>query len=103
MFPPPPPPPGPGIEATGLSDPTTCPPGTDVIDGPSRSDQVDSGDTTTTENMSDNEALILLSKKHEESLQLNEKLTSLLEAERLKTTQLQNQLALGLIEIHFII
>ena len=53
--------------------------------------------------MSDKEALILLSKKHEESLQLNEKLTSLLEAERLKTTQLQNQLALGLIEIHFII
>ena len=98
MFPPPPPPPGPGLEDTGLSESTTCPPGTstsDVIDDPSRSDQVDSGANTTTENVSDKEALILLSKKHDESLQLNEKLTTLLEAERLKTSQLENQLALG--------
>ena len=88
-----------------VDDPTLTPPvhGSSLSDAedPNRSVQDDSvlnnteGVDATGESVPDKEAFALLSKKHEESLQLNKKLTSLLNAEKLRNTQLENQLALG--------
>ena len=103
MFSTPHPPPGPTPDdalTTDLDDSIISPPGpgtsaSEVTEDLSRSGQVDSGENATDESVSVNEAFILLSKEHEELLKQNTKLNSLLDAERLKNLQLENQLALG--------
>ena len=89
------PPPGPSHDdtlVTDLDDSDTSPPGTSKSEDVG---QIDLGDNLTDESVSVKEAFAALSKKHEESLKENEKLITLLDAERLRTTQLENQLALG--------
>ena len=89
------PPPGPSHDdtlVTDVGDSDTFPPGNSKSGD---ADQIDLGDTLTNESVSVKEAFAALSKKHEESLKEKEKLITLLDAERMKTTQLENQLALG--------
>ena len=96
----PPPPPGPADDdnLTTDQDSNISPTGTssgEVTEDLSRSGQADLVPNLTDESGSANEAFIALSKKHEEILMQNEKLKSLLDAERTRVTQLENQLALG--------